>query len=194
MTEALFLKTGLINANAPLKNGLGRFIPQLMRITIKFCKESPHSTGVREFIEKDIVEFAKKNPGTAIYLKPRRHRTPVVVAEYLNGEKLWQGLNREDYDVVSEWIDYYKNHSGKNYLVQKKYEYTENPTIQGMWHPFVNVEPEIATAKFPVDELSKPFGLQKTASQHLKELFEQQKSQANISDSENDQLESTKQS
>lgn len=44
------------------------------------------------------------------------------------------------------------------------------------------------------DELSKPFGLQKTASQHLKELFEQQKSQANISDSENDQLESTKQS
>ena len=76
------LKTGLINANAPLKNGLGRFIPQLMRITIKFCKESPHSTGIREFIEKDIVEFAKKNPGTAIYLKPRRHRTPVVVAEY----------------------------------------------------------------------------------------------------------------
>ena len=68
----------------------------------------------------------------------------------VNGEKLWQGLNREDYDVVSEWIDYYKNHSGKNYLVQKKYEYTENPTIQGMWHPFVNVEPEIATAKFPV--------------------------------------------
>ena len=82
MTEALFLKTGLINANAPLKNGLGRFIPQLMRITIKFCKESPHSTGVREFIKKDIVEFAKQNPGTAIYLKPRRHRTPVVVAEY----------------------------------------------------------------------------------------------------------------
>ena len=88
MTEALFLKTGLINANAPLKNGLGRFIPQLMRITIKFCKESPHSTGVREFIEKDIVEFAKKNPGTAIYLKPRRHRTPVVVAEYRKFE-LW---------------------------------------------------------------------------------------------------------
>ena len=52
--------------------------------------------------------------------------------------------------MVSQWIDYYKNHSGKNYLVQKKYEYTENPTIQGMWHPFVNVEPEIATAKFPV--------------------------------------------
>ena len=82
MTEALFLRRGLINANAPLKNGLGRFIPQLMRITIKFCKESPTSKGVREFIERDIVEFAKQNPGSAIYLKPRRHRAPVIVAEY----------------------------------------------------------------------------------------------------------------
>ena len=82
MPEALFLKQGTVKLNAPLKNGLGRFIPQLMRITIKFCKESPSSQGVRKFIETEIVEFAKQNPGTAIYLKPRRHRGPVVVAEY----------------------------------------------------------------------------------------------------------------
>ena len=82
MTETLFLKHGYINLNAPLKNGLGRFIPQLMRITVKFCKESPTSQGVRKFIEKDIVNFAKENPGTAVYLKPRRHRAPVIVAEY----------------------------------------------------------------------------------------------------------------
>ena len=36
----------------------------------------------REFIEREIVQFAQENPGTAIYLKPRRHRSPVVVAEY----------------------------------------------------------------------------------------------------------------
>ena len=82
MSEALFLKQAYVNVNAPLKNGLGRFIPQLMRITLKFCKEKPSSANVREFIEKDIVEFAKQNPGTAIYLKPRRNREPVVVAEY----------------------------------------------------------------------------------------------------------------
>jgi len=79
-------------------------------------------------------------------------------------------------------------------LIQEKYEYSENPSIQGAWHPFVNTDPEIALAKFPVDQLSTPFGIQKTASQHLKELFEHQKSQSNISANENDQLESTKQS
>ena len=68
----------------------------------------------------------------------------------VNGERLWQSFEKENYETVSEWLDYYRNHSGKNYLIQQKYEYTENPTIQGMWHPFVNTDPEIATAKFPV--------------------------------------------
>ena len=36
----------------------------------------------REYIEQDIVQFAKENPHVALYLKPRRHRSPVVVAEY----------------------------------------------------------------------------------------------------------------
>ena len=62
MTEALFLKEGFIKANAPLKNGLGRFIPQLMRITIKFCKESPTSAGVRynNNISKSEIAFPFK--------------------------------------------------------------------------------------------------------------------------------------
>lgn len=190
--ESLVLTEGFIKANAPLKNGLGRFIPQLMRVTIKFCKESPSSQGVREFIERDIVEFAKQNPGTAVYLKPRRRRGPVVVAEYLNGEKLWQSFHRLEYPAISEWMDYYRTHSGKNYLVQRKYEYTDHPSIQGMWHPFVNADPTIATANFPVDQLSKPFGLPKSASDHLVELFEQQKLKENEFNNE-DQLESTKQ-
>ena len=41
---------------------------------ISFCS--------REFIESDLVAFAKQNPHVAIYLKPRRHRAPVIVAEY----------------------------------------------------------------------------------------------------------------
>ena len=63
---------------------------------------------------------------------------------------MWQSLHQENNETVAQWMDYYSKHSGKNYVVQKKYEYTENPSIQGMWNPFVNANPEIATAKFPV--------------------------------------------
>ena len=143
--NALFLKSGWITANAPLRNGVGRFIPQLARVTLKFCKAHGDSNGVRwnqfvswigeiesynfepgthnywvqhlgclvwtlfsiagelpkksaalsqarlkssspcsnhstlifqvrQFIQQDVVQWAKKNPSTVVYLKPRRHR------------------------------------------------------------------------------------------------------------------------
>lgn len=76
----LFLKSGFIRA--PLQNGLGRYIGQLQRITLKFCKSSGSSKGMREFIENNLMEFARENPGVVVYVKPRRHRSAVVVAEY----------------------------------------------------------------------------------------------------------------
>ena len=68
----------------------------------------------------------------------------------MNGERHWQSFTHLKHSEVSEWLDYYKNSSGKEYQVQSKYEYTENPSIQGMWHPFVNTDPAIATAQFPI--------------------------------------------
>ena len=40
------------------------------------------SDSCRQFIERDIVKFAENNPHAAVYLKPRKGRQPVVVAEY----------------------------------------------------------------------------------------------------------------
>lgn len=37
---------------------------------------------IRDFIENHLVDFAKENPGIVVYVKPRRHRTPVLVGEY----------------------------------------------------------------------------------------------------------------
>ena len=68
----------------------------------------------------------------------------------VNGERHWQTLHQLKYEEVVEWLDYYKSFSGREYQVQTKYEYTENPSIQGMWHPFVNTDPAIATAQFPI--------------------------------------------
>lgn len=36
----------------------------------------------RDFLENNLVDFAKTNPGVVVYVKPRRHRSPVIVAEY----------------------------------------------------------------------------------------------------------------
>ena len=44
---------------------------------------------LREYIEEDIVQFAKENPHVALYLKPRRNRSPVIVAEYCKYDLLF---------------------------------------------------------------------------------------------------------
>lgn len=41
-----------------------------------------NSEFLRDFIEDGLVDYAKENPGVVVYVKPRRHRTPVIVAEY----------------------------------------------------------------------------------------------------------------
>lgn len=36
----------------------------------------------RDFLENNLVDFARTNPGVVVYVKPRRHRSAVIVAEY----------------------------------------------------------------------------------------------------------------
>jgi large subunit ribosomal protein L43 len=60
----LFLKSGF--PRAPLQNGLGRYVCQLQRVTIKFCKEHGASAGVRDFIENDLLDFANNYPGVVV--------------------------------------------------------------------------------------------------------------------------------
>ena len=67
---------------APLSLGIGRFVCQLKRLTFKFCKSRPDTLGVRDFIENEIINFARENPSVVFYVKPRRHRAPLLVAEY----------------------------------------------------------------------------------------------------------------
>ena len=45
--RSVVLRPGLVRESAPFNNGLGRFIPQIQRLTIKFNKEMPNSLGVR---------------------------------------------------------------------------------------------------------------------------------------------------
>lgn len=55
---------------------------------MKFCKNNGGSKGMRDYIENNLVDFAKNNPGVVVYVKPRRHRSPVIVAEYCKSTHL----------------------------------------------------------------------------------------------------------
>ncbi|XP_056633941.1 39S ribosomal protein L43, mitochondrial [Diorhabda sublineata] len=172
--STIFLKSGFINV--PLQNGMRRYVGQLQRVVLKFCKNHGSSRGMREFIETDLVDFAKNNPGIVVYLKPRRHRTAVMKAEYLNGETQWLSCRNFTREEVYKWLELFKKqqkvHEGTRI---RKLWHTENPSIQGPWTPFTFRDPKLNLVTFPI-ELSKCENIS-FAQDELVELFKKQKIQ-----------------
>ncbi|EFN68658.1 39S ribosomal protein L43, mitochondrial [Camponotus floridanus] len=101
--KQLFLPSGF--PRAPLGLGIGRYVCQLQRVTLKFCKNHGTSRGMRDFIEHNLVQYAKDNPGVVVYAKPRRHKHPVIVAEYLNGGKHWMDVANYSRDDITKWME-----------------------------------------------------------------------------------------
>nr|CAG4650562.1 EOG090X0FS9 [Sida crystallina] len=165
----LFMTSGFIRT--PLQNGLGRYIPQLVRVTLKFCKNHGGSRGVRDFIESDLLSFTKSNPGTVVYIKPRRHRSPALVAEYLNGQREYLSCHNFSREEVLKWITYHLTRSGEPTIRYRKYQHTDYPSIQGVWNPFTNQAPELNLAQFPMEKLSDPLDKPVTATEELLEIF-----------------------
>jgi len=168
-TNYLFVKNGYIQA--PLANGVGRFVLQCQRITFKFCKTLGSSRGLRDFIQNDLIDFARHNPGLVVYLKPRRHRSPVLVAEYLNGHREWMSVHNFPREEVYKWINNLRTSGGTGEMRYKNYMRTDHPSIQGVWTPFTNKAPEKNLMQFPNLELSQPSNMPPSASEILLEMY-----------------------
>ncbi|KAF3827848.1 hypothetical protein GH733_001083 [Mirounga leonina] len=65
-----------------LHNGLGRYVQQLQRLSFSLSRDAPSSRGAREFVEREVADFARRNPGVVIYVNSRPCCVPRVVAEY----------------------------------------------------------------------------------------------------------------
>lgn len=126
-----------------LHNGVGRYVCQLKRVSIMFSKKAQSSLGVREFIEEGVVDYAKKNPSTVVYVSPQSSTTPKIVAEYLNGNVREEIIAMKTAPQISELLTKLTNQSGLDIIRIRKPFHTDSPSIQGQWHPFTNRPPSV---------------------------------------------------
>ncbi|XP_074642413.1 large ribosomal subunit protein mL43-like [Tubulanus polymorphus] len=153
-----------------LKNGVGRYVCQMQRITFRFCKTHGDSRGMRDFIENSLLDFARKNPGVVVYLEPRYRETPEIEAEYLNGRS--EKISTKCFNEVEicKWTEHLKNRSGEKIVRLRKMWHTDSPSIQGHWSPFTNKNPKLNITEFPNDELSRCFHKPSNATDSLLEM------------------------
>ncbi|XP_077295889.1 mitochondrial ribosomal protein L43 [Arctopsyche grandis] len=136
----IFLQSGFLKL--PLQNGVGRYVCQLQRIVLKFCKNNGNSRGMRDFIQYNMVDFAREQPGVVVYAKPRRHRSPVIVAEYLDGTRKWMSCSNMSHEEVTRWVSTLVGAKSGETIRYRKLLSTAYPSIQGPWTPFTTLPKE----------------------------------------------------
>lgn len=118
-------------------------------------------------------------------MKPRRHRQPVLVAEYLNGDRHWLNVRSFTEEQFTKWIELLRTQQMNSSAVRlRKQWHTDWPSIQGAWTPFTHQHPELTTATFPNAKYSRPLDIEQSATEKLLELYEKQKSEAQNQDQE----------
>ncbi|GFT57830.1 39S ribosomal protein L43, mitochondrial [Nephila pilipes] len=168
-----------------LHNGVGRFIIQLQRITFRFSKSHGGSNGMREYIEKDLVDFAKANPGVVIYLKPRRIGPPSITMEYLNGQSHYRSFPKRSREDVVKWVEFARTQSGLPISRFIKNQHTENPSIQGVWTPVTNLPTMMNVTELPSEEFSKATTFFPTATEQLLEIAKTCETNVIVNEEEN---------
>ncbi|XP_054710826.1 39S ribosomal protein L43, mitochondrial-like [Uloborus diversus] len=166
--------SNIVNPSTYLKsvlhNGVGRYVCQLQRITFKFSKSHGGSNGLREFIELDLMDFAKANPGVVIYLKPRRIGPPSITAEYLNGHTHYHSFPKKKREDIVKWVEFARTQSGYPTSRFVSNQHTDTPSIQGVWTPFTNKSTRLNITEFPSEELSKAETFWPSATEQLIEI------------------------
>lgn len=154
--------------------GHGRYVNQIVRMTLKFCKNSGGSREMRRFIETRLVDTAKENPGCVIYVKPRLFKAPVISAEYLNGQKQHLSFYRMSSSEIEEWIKWFLTRSGNELYKLNRPTNSYRPTVQGLWTPFYFRDPQTNLTKFPSEELGRHISERPSATDLIKELAAKQ--------------------
>lgn len=149
----------LQKATGYLKNayyqGHGRYVNQIVRLTLKFCKNSGNSREMRKFIETKLVDTARKNPGCVIYVKPRLFKAPVMTAEYIDGNRHTLSFWRKSASEIEHWIDYHVTRSGRELYKLHSPISSYRPSVQGIWTPFYFRDPSLINTQFPNEELGR---------------------------------------
>mmetsp|Transcript_11740 Transcript_11740/g.27979 ORF Transcript_11740/g.27979 Transcript_11740/m.27979 type:complete len:129 (+) Transcript_11740:134-520(+) len=119
-----------------------RGVWQLQELTLRYCRASGSSAGVREFLREGLVEFARANPQLKVrtVVKPNRH--PIAVGDYLNGNTKVVDLKNRGVDDVGLVAQRLRDDAGRKVQRHHVPVVSEVPSVQGVWDPSTSFQGE----------------------------------------------------
>lgn len=154
----------------PLNNGVCSYIPQLHRITLRFCKQNECSSGVRNFIEHMLPEFARNNPSITVYVLPIRNSTATMRAEYGNGRMTNVSLKNFTSEQVGQYMNLMRTRCGLPNVKLESRQSADVNSVQGQWNPLFNVNTEQNVTQFPSKKFSQFRNVNQSATDYVKTM------------------------
>ncbi|KAK6729605.1 hypothetical protein RB195_006573 [Necator americanus] len=154
---------------APLYNGVSRCIPQIHRITFRFCKQSEDSVGVRNFIENKLLDLGEQWPSVVLYTQPVRNSIPIIRAEYGNGRIVQLNAKNMSMSDIERDVMLLFSRSGQALMKLESRQSSPTPSVQGEWTPMTWLPPDMNAASLPNPEFSKHKTCKMTATDFLLE-------------------------
>jgi hypothetical protein len=92
----------------------------------------------------------------------------------VNGSTQTLDVHQFTREKINKWIELMRTRKGDNFVRLLKKQQTHNPSIQGVWNPFLNKSAQLAIETFPSEKANEPNDSEKTATEKIIELYNQQ--------------------
>ena len=112
---------------------MNRGVPQLKKLTVRWCNWGGSSRGMIEFIQHGLVPFAHENPSCEIVTELKRGRHPCLFAEYVRGFDKAVGVKNRSAEEISAVVAALRDSSGRKMKPMKKPVLSRARSVQGRW-------------------------------------------------------------
>lgn len=100
----------------------------------------------------------------------------LIISISVNGDRVWMSMHHKTHSEITKWMEVLRTQQGDVSGVRlRKYQYTDNPSVQGPWTPFTHKDPELNLAQLPDPKFGANNRLPMTATEKLRLMFEKQK-------------------
>ncbi|NWT47473.1 RM43 protein, partial [Chroicocephalus maculipennis] len=122
-----------------------RYVRQLQRLQLLFSPTAADSRGARQFVEEAAVDFARQHPDVVLY-GGACPDLPCCAA--VNGTVREELIASKTSEEIKQLATKLAGQSGLDIIRIRKPFHTDNPSVQGQWHPLTN-KPSALTVQGP---------------------------------------------
>ncbi|KAI9228386.1 MAG: thioredoxin-like protein [Piptocephalis tieghemiana] len=120
------------------KNGVGAFVLQCRKMVFHYCERSGSSAGMRDYLTRQLVPFARSLPQVEVVVSPRPSKHPCIRGFYLNGQEKTVCVRGKTATEVGEYAKMLRDTSGERVRDLRKVPVlSDTPSVRGIWNPFV---------------------------------------------------------